>query len=115
MTNDPTTQTLVQPLSGLPEASVDEPGEGMVIYGMLWMWLGIVIAIGSAFMSTSVHTGISDAGYGLSLPQQVVNLELLQRQMMIALGGGVMAILGALFHCVGRAIRQIARTAKASL
>lgn len=85
----------------------DYPGEGMIIVGLVSIVLGLGIFLGSFLMQTTVEV-LRDPD--LDFTREVANIAMLELRNLVATGGALLAIIGALFYGFGGVIRQIAKT-----
>ncbi len=70
-------------------------------YGFGLLAIGMVVAIGALFMSTSVSTETPADFYGRTTASEVYNLGLLQHQMMIFVVGLAIALAGVVLAAAG--------------
>jgi hypothetical protein len=75
-------------------------------FGVLLTALGVVIALGALFMSTSVSSPGPTSLYGGTSVSEVYNLGLLQHQLMIFVAGLAVAVSGVVVACAGTIIEH---------
>lgn len=88
----------------------DKPGDGMVMLGIAVLVIGVLAAVTSFFLPTSIHvpgdySSLSD--YRRS--GDVINIGKLQLQLMVFQGGVAVSVIGALLYAAGRIVLAVGR------
>ncbi len=89
-----------------------DPGQGLLISGMLLILAGVVAALFAVLMPTSITTDpiISTNPYMPSVPSQdVVNIALQQRQMLLYIAGLAACIAGVVLLASGRMVAALVK------
>lgn len=86
------------------------PGDGMAIMGLVFLAIGVMVFLGSLFVQTNFETPPIE---GISTGRMVGNLPAQHSQLMIALGGSVLAVIGTLLYGFGATIKTLSGRAAA--